>query len=242
VSTPRSGFAGFRFPRSWPDADPGGQPVPQPPLEGPRLTGLILPRAVQRLVAGPAGCCPGRIAAPTHPLPPWVGFGPLGGVRQVSADGIELRFAVNHLAGYLLARRLTDRLVSSAPARIVQVASISQQALDLADLFTEQHYDGVTAYRRSRSGGRSGALKSGNGPARASPKPGGAVALHTINRGNLTVHHVPESGQISYRGPASTRISVLPQRFGALPAQLCRVAAGSQGPARAQRRGPARKE
>ena len=69
-----------------------------------------------------------------------VGFGPRGGVRQVSADGIELRFAVNHLAGYLLARRLTDRLVSFAPARIVQVTSISQQALDLADLFIERHY------------------------------------------------------------------------------------------------------
>jgi short chain dehydrogenase len=122
-----------------------------------------------------------------------VGFGPLGGVRQVSADGIELRFAANHLAGYLLARRLTDRLVSSAPARIVQVTSISQQALDPAGLFTSRHYDGVTAYRRSRSGGRSGALKSGDGPARASPKPGGTVALHTTNRGNFTVHHVPQS-------------------------------------------------
>jgi len=28
-----------------------------------------------------------------------VGFGPPGGARQVSAEGIELRFAVNHLAG-----------------------------------------------------------------------------------------------------------------------------------------------
>jgi hypothetical protein len=66
----------------------------------------------------------------------------------------------------------------------VQVASISQQALDAADFFTERHYDGVTAYRRSHSEGRSGALKSGDGPARASPKPGGAVALHTTNRAN----------------------------------------------------------
>lgn len=67
------------------------------------------------------------------------------------------------------------------------------QALDPVDLFTERHYDGVTAYRRSRSGGRSGALKSSDWPARASPKPGGAVALHTTNRGNLTVHHAPQS-------------------------------------------------
>jgi NAD(P)-dependent dehydrogenase (short-subunit alcohol dehydrogenase family) len=79
-----------------------------------------------------------------------VGFGPPGGAREVSADGIELRFAVNHLAGYLLAQRLADRLVASAPSRIVQVASIGQLALDLDDPLTEQDYHGVTAYRRSK--------------------------------------------------------------------------------------------
>ena len=78
-----------------------------------------------------------------------VGFGSPGSGRQVSADGIELRFAVNHLASYLLARRLADRLVASAPARIVQVASAGQLALDPDDPFTEHDYDGVTAYRRS---------------------------------------------------------------------------------------------
>jgi NAD(P)-dependent dehydrogenase (short-subunit alcohol dehydrogenase family) len=79
-----------------------------------------------------------------------VGFGAPGSGREVSADGIELRFAVNHLASYLLARRLADRLISSAPARIVQVASAGQLALDPDDPFTEHHYDGVTAYRRSK--------------------------------------------------------------------------------------------
>ncbi|HEV7452070.1 MAG TPA: SDR family NAD(P)-dependent oxidoreductase [Pseudonocardiaceae bacterium] len=79
-----------------------------------------------------------------------VGYGPPGGGREVSADGIELRFAVNHLAGYLLAQRLAGRLAASAPSRIVQVASAGQLALDLDDPFTEQDYDGVTAYRRSK--------------------------------------------------------------------------------------------
>lgn len=79
-----------------------------------------------------------------------VGFGAPGFGRQVSADGIELRFAVNHLASYLLARRLTERLVASAPARIVQVASAGQLALDPDDPLTERGYDGVTAYRRSK--------------------------------------------------------------------------------------------
>ncbi|HEX4100933.1 MAG: SDR family NAD(P)-dependent oxidoreductase [Pseudonocardiaceae bacterium] len=79
-----------------------------------------------------------------------VGFGAPGGAREVSADGIELRFAVNCLASYRLARRLADRLVESAPARIVQVASAGQLPLDPADPFTEHDYDGVTAYRRSK--------------------------------------------------------------------------------------------
>jgi NAD(P)-dependent dehydrogenase (short-subunit alcohol dehydrogenase family) len=79
-----------------------------------------------------------------------VGFGAPGAGREVSADGIELRFAVNHLASYLLARRLADRLVASAPARIIQVASAGQLALDPDDPFTEHGYNGVTAYRRSK--------------------------------------------------------------------------------------------
>lgn len=79
-----------------------------------------------------------------------VGFGPPGGRRETSADGVELRFAVNHLAGYALAHRLAERLVDSAPSRIVQVASAGQLALDPDDPFTEREYDGISAYRRSK--------------------------------------------------------------------------------------------
>lgn len=79
-----------------------------------------------------------------------VGFGEPGGAREVSADGIELRFAVNHLASYHLARRLLDLLRHSAPARIVQVASAGQLPIDRDDPLTERDYDGVSAYRRSK--------------------------------------------------------------------------------------------
>src|SRR4030081_1206659 len=48
---------------------------------------------------------------------------PGDGERMVSADGYELRFAVNYLAGFLLTHRLTDLLAASAPARIVHVSS-----------------------------------------------------------------------------------------------------------------------
>jgi NAD(P)-dependent dehydrogenase (short-subunit alcohol dehydrogenase family) len=79
-----------------------------------------------------------------------VGFGTPGARRQVSRNGYELRFAVNYLAGYHLTRRLLPRLATSAPARIVNVASIGQQPLDFADLMLEQAYSGVAAYRRSK--------------------------------------------------------------------------------------------
>lgn len=79
-----------------------------------------------------------------------VGYGPPEGEREVSADGYELRFAVNHLASHHLARRLAPLMVRSAPARIVQVASAGQVAIDVDDLQTERDWDGVTAYRRSK--------------------------------------------------------------------------------------------
>jgi NAD(P)-dependent dehydrogenase (short-subunit alcohol dehydrogenase family) len=79
-----------------------------------------------------------------------VGFGAPGSGREVSANGVELRFAVNHLASYLLALRLADRLRASAPARIVQVASAGQLALDPDDPLSEDAYDGISAYRRSK--------------------------------------------------------------------------------------------
>jgi NAD(P)-dependent dehydrogenase (short-subunit alcohol dehydrogenase family) len=79
-----------------------------------------------------------------------IGFGAPGRGRELSRDGYELRFAVNYLAGYHLTRRLLPRLATSAPARIVNVASIGQEPLDFADLMLERSYRGVVAYRRSK--------------------------------------------------------------------------------------------
>ncbi len=79
-----------------------------------------------------------------------VGFGRPGAARQTSADGIELRFAVNYLAGVRLTRLLLGLLTRCAPARIVNVASAGQEPLDFADLLTTRDYDGVRAYRRSK--------------------------------------------------------------------------------------------
>ncbi len=70
--------------------------------------------------------------------------------REVSANGIELRFAVNYLAGYLLTHRLLPLLVDSAPARIVNVSSLGQRAIDFSDPMLERRYDGGTAYAQSK--------------------------------------------------------------------------------------------
>lgn len=70
--------------------------------------------------------------------------------RQLSADGYELRFAVNYLAHFLLSARLLPNLLAATPARIVNVASIGQQAIDFDDVMLERDFDGNRAYRQSK--------------------------------------------------------------------------------------------
>ncbi|MFE3192231.1 SDR family NAD(P)-dependent oxidoreductase [Nocardia sp. NPDC059240] len=79
-----------------------------------------------------------------------IGFGNPGAPRELTADGIELRWAVNYLAADRLARRLLPLLTAAAPARIVNVASLGQLELDFDNLALDRGYDGVTAYRRSK--------------------------------------------------------------------------------------------
>jgi NAD(P)-dependent dehydrogenase (short-subunit alcohol dehydrogenase family) len=79
-----------------------------------------------------------------------IGSGPDKNRRELSKDGFELRFAVNYLAGFLLARLLLPRLVESAPARIVNVSSLGQQAIDFDDVMLEKGYSGARAYCQSK--------------------------------------------------------------------------------------------
>jgi NAD(P)-dependent dehydrogenase (short-subunit alcohol dehydrogenase family) len=72
------------------------------------------------------------------------------GARRLSADGIELRLAVNHLAHFLLVSRLLDLLRRCVPARIVNVASAGQAPIDFADPMIEHGYDGYRAYAQSK--------------------------------------------------------------------------------------------
>jgi NAD(P)-dependent dehydrogenase (short-subunit alcohol dehydrogenase family) len=74
---------------------------------------------------------------------------PVGG-RQESANGIELRFAVNYLAGFLLIRLLLPTLQASAPARIVQVSSAGQAPIDFDDVMLTRSYNAGQAYCQSK--------------------------------------------------------------------------------------------
>lgn len=73
-----------------------------------------------------------------------------GPARQTSKDGHELRFAVNYLAGFLLAHLLLPRLKASAPARIVNVASLGQHPIDFGDVMITRNYSGGRAYAQSK--------------------------------------------------------------------------------------------
>jgi NAD(P)-dependent dehydrogenase (short-subunit alcohol dehydrogenase family) len=79
-----------------------------------------------------------------------IGTGGSRAGRQTSADGHELRFAVNYLAGFLLTRLLLPLLKASSPSRIVNVASAGQQAIDFDDVMITHHYSGSRAYAQSK--------------------------------------------------------------------------------------------
>jgi NAD(P)-dependent dehydrogenase (short-subunit alcohol dehydrogenase family) len=78
------------------------------------------------------------------------GIGTAGVARETSADGHELRFAVNYLAGFLLSYRLLPLLHGSAPSRIVNVSSAGQHAIDFDDVMLTHGYDGARAYCQSK--------------------------------------------------------------------------------------------
>jgi NAD(P)-dependent dehydrogenase (short-subunit alcohol dehydrogenase family) len=78
-----------------------------------------------------------------------------GGVnqaRRLTVDGIETTFAVNHLGYFLLTSLLLDRLVRSASARVVTVASRAHRGgtLDFDDLGYARGYSLMKAYARSK--------------------------------------------------------------------------------------------
>jgi NAD(P)-dependent dehydrogenase (short-subunit alcohol dehydrogenase family) len=72
--------------------------------------------------------------------------------RTITSDGLEMTFALNHVAYFLLSGLLLDVLKQSSPARVVNVASGMHMGahLDFDDLQNEKHYSGFRAYGRSK--------------------------------------------------------------------------------------------
>ena len=72
--------------------------------------------------------------------------------REVTSEGLERTFALNVLAPFLLTARLLPRLVESAPARVVMVASEAHRGhdVDFGDLQADHRYGGFQQYGRSK--------------------------------------------------------------------------------------------
>lgn len=78
--------------------------------------------------------------------------GAMFGRRRVTADGLELTFATNHMSYFLLTHGLRERLLASAPARVVNTSSAAHRRadLDFDDLQSTRGYRGFMAYSRSK--------------------------------------------------------------------------------------------
>jgi NAD(P)-dependent dehydrogenase (short-subunit alcohol dehydrogenase family) len=72
--------------------------------------------------------------------------------RQVTVDGLEMQFAVNHLAYFLLTNLLLPQLRAGAPSRIVNVSSgvHSHASLDFSDLQSSRNYQPNEVYSRTK--------------------------------------------------------------------------------------------
>src|ERR1700733_9583558 len=74
--------------------------------------------------------------------------------RVETVDGYEATFAINHLGPFLLTNLLLERIRSSAPARIVSVASTAhtsaRKGIPFDDLQSARHYRGMRVYGESK--------------------------------------------------------------------------------------------
>jgi NAD(P)-dependent dehydrogenase (short-subunit alcohol dehydrogenase family) len=72
--------------------------------------------------------------------------------REVTADGFEMQFAVNHLAYFLLTNLLLPQLEAGVPSRIINVSSgaHAHATLDFDDLQAERGYQSKQVYSRSK--------------------------------------------------------------------------------------------
>src|SRR6185312_15365146 len=72
--------------------------------------------------------------------------------RETTVDGLEMQFAVNHLAYFLLTNLLLEPLIAGAPSRIVNVSSGAHQGgrIDFDALQSERRYDPILVYSMTK--------------------------------------------------------------------------------------------
>src|ERR1700682_6212459 len=78
--------------------------------------------------------------------------GAMFATRKLTEDGLEFTFALNHMAYFVVTQGLRERLVASAPARVVSTASAAHQGarLDFDDLQLATSFSAMKAYGRSK--------------------------------------------------------------------------------------------
>lgn len=70
--------------------------------------------------------------------------------RRLSADGLELMFAVNHLAPFLLTSLLLPQLRAAAPSRVLTVTAPATNRLNFADLQGTRRFQPLNAFGASK--------------------------------------------------------------------------------------------
>ncbi|KAG8184742.1 hypothetical protein JTE90_019341 [Oedothorax gibbosus] len=78
--------------------------------------------------------------------------GVAGCPKSTTEEGFEMQFGVNHLGHFLLTKLLLDRIKASAPARIINVASVAHLLgkIDFNDINLDHNYQPLSAYGRSK--------------------------------------------------------------------------------------------
>jgi retinol dehydrogenase 12 len=78
--------------------------------------------------------------------------GALFGQRTVTPDGLEMTFAINHMSYFVVTEMLRNRLIASAPARVIHTSSDAHKRarLDFSDLQSQNNYRGFPVYGRSK--------------------------------------------------------------------------------------------
>lgn len=76
----------------------------------------------------------------------------MGSEREVTEDGYEMTFQVNHLSHFLLTCKLMNKVFASPHGNIINVSSIAHRFanLDLNNLQFEKGYSGIKAYANSK--------------------------------------------------------------------------------------------